>query len=315
MTILLPTLVLGLITFHTLERVLPPIRAGYRTGPLRAGYLTDLTSALVNGPGLSGLTKVGSYSVLLLVPAWSETLSGWSWGAQFALFFVVDDFCRYWLHRWYHKYEWLWRIHRVHHTVTEMDSLSLLRVHVLEGAAKNFLIALPFQVMGINHTVIAVYLAFDLIKGFWHHANFKTYIGPLNYLIVSAELHWWHHSADRPGNQSNYGSKIAVWDWLFGTAYWPRGTWPETIGVHEMEHFSHDYIRQFCSIWFDDRALIACIRKRVAAAERARGASAALADAGELGVDLGPRRTSISDARPADAVHGSTAAPPSTTSV
>lgn len=59
MTILLPTLVLGLIVFHALERVLPPIKAGYRTGPLRAGYLTDLTSALVNGPGLTGLTNGG----------------------------------------------------------------------------------------------------------------------------------------------------------------------------------------------------------------------------------------------------------------
>lgn len=269
MDVLLPTFVIGLIVFHSLERVLPPIHGGYRTGPLRRGYLTDLLCALINGPGLSALTKLVAYSILFFVPVWHDTLSHWSWGAQFALFFVVDDFCRYWLHRWYHRSEWLWRIHRVHHAVTEMDSVSLLRVHVLEGAVKNFLIALPFQVLGLDHSVIVAYLAIDLIKGYWHHANFKTYIGPLNYLIVSAELHWWHHSIERPGNHSNFGSKIALWDWLFGTAYWPRGKWPERIGVKEMEDFTHDYVRQFCSIWFDDRSLIERIRRRVAAEKRA----------------------------------------------
>jgi sterol desaturase/sphingolipid hydroxylase (fatty acid hydroxylase superfamily) len=148
MSILLPSFVIGLVVFHSLERLLSPIKSGYATGPIRRGYLTDLVCALVNGPGLSALTKVVAYSVLLFVPVWRETLSTWSWGAQFALFFVVDDFCRYWLHRWYHRYEWLWRIHRVHHSITEMDSISLLRVHVLEGAVKNFLIALPFQSWG-----------------------------------------------------------------------------------------------------------------------------------------------------------------------
>ena len=308
MSILLPTLVIGLLVFHTLERVLPPILPGYRTGPLRQGYLTDLTSALVNGPGLSGLTKLAAYGALQLVPAWGHTFSGWSWGAQFALFFIVDDFCRYWLHRWYHKFEWLWRIHRVHHTVTEMDSVSLLRIHVLEGAAKNFFIALPFQTLGLDSTVIAVYLAFDLIKGFWHHANFKTYIGPLNYLFVSAELHWWHHAADGPGSRSNYGSKISLWDWLFGTAYWPRGQWPDVIGVREMEHFSHDYIRQFCSIWFDDRSLIERIRWRVAGVRSGDGPADSVAIAAPVNDVTDPGRATPS-------AYGSTAAPPSTTSV
>lgn len=298
MNILLPSFVIGLVVFHVLERLLPPIKTGYTTGPLRRGYLTDVVCALVNGPGLSALTKIAAYSVLVFVPVWRETLASWSWGAQFVLFFVVDDFCRYWLHRWYHRYEWLWRIHRVHHTVVEMDSISLLRVHVLEGAAKNFLIALPFQVLGIDHTVIAVYLAVDLIKGFWHHANFKTYIGPLNYLIISSELHWWHHSTDAPGNRSNFGSKIAVWDWLFGTAYWPRGTWPEKIGVHDMEQFTHDYVRQFCSMFYDDRSVIELIRQRVAAEEAQRA---------EALPDPAPH-ASLPD-------YASTAAPPSTTSV
>lgn len=278
MNIVIAAVFIGLIVFHILEQFLPPIMTGYRSGPPRRGYLSDLLSALVNGPGLSALTKAVAYSVLLVVPVWHNTLESWSWGAQFALFFVVDDFCRYWLHRWYHKSEFLWRVHRVHHGVTKMDSLSLLRVHVLEGAVKNFLIALPFQIIGINHTVIAVYLVIDVIKGFWHHANFKTYIGPLNYLIVSAELHWWHHSADRPGNNSNFGSKIALWDWLFGTAYWPRGTWPEAIGVKEMENFSTDYIRQFFSIWFDDKSLIERLKLRKAK-EQEKQAAADRADA------------------------------------
>jgi hypothetical protein len=36
-----------------------------------------------------------------------------------------------------------------------------------------------------------------------------------------------------------------------------------------MEHFSDDYVRQFCSIWYDDRSLIERIRRRMAGREDA----------------------------------------------
>jgi lathosterol oxidase len=263
---MIPTFLVSLAAFHLLERVLPPILPGYRTGPARKGWVADMISTMVNGSGLTVVTRVVAYLVLLRIPMLHDVLGDWSWGAQFALFFLVDDFARYALHVAYHRVPWLWRVHRVHHAETHMDALSQLRVHVGEAAIKSVLIALPFQVLGLRHDVLAVYLAIDVVKGFWHHANFATYAGPLNYLFVTAELHWWHHAAEGPGAGANFGNKLALWDWLFGTAYWPRGQWPERIGVVGMEAFPRDWIGQLKSARYSDEALIARLAEQRPAA-------------------------------------------------
>jgi sterol desaturase/sphingolipid hydroxylase (fatty acid hydroxylase superfamily) len=129
-------------------------------------------------------------------------------------------------------------------------------MHVLEAIIKNGVIFLPFRLLGVDGSVIIVYSAWDILKGFWHHANLRTYVGPLNYFFNSAELHWWHHSTEIKGQQSNYGSILSIWDRLFGTFYWPRGKWPEQIGVKGMEGFPDDYTGQFVSVRFDDTQLI-----------------------------------------------------------
>lgn len=251
MWILIVVFFVGVLSAHLLERLFP-IMPEYTTGITRRGYLTDAISTMVNGPGVSGLTKIAVVWAVQMVPAGGRFVGAWPWAVQFAVFFLVNDFVRYWLHRWYHASDWLWRMHRVHHTCVEMDALSVFRMHVGESIIKNGILFLPFQVLGINPYVIIVYSSIDILKGFWHHANVRTYIGPLNFLFNSAELHWWHHSTEARGQHSNYGSVLSIWDWLFRTAYWPRGTWPEHIGVDGMEAFPNDYIGQFASIRFDD---------------------------------------------------------------
>lgn len=251
----------GITAFHLLELV-NPVMPHYRSGVTRRGYLADVMSLIINGPGLDGLTTVAAVGLVLLLPPQLKWMPKLPWGWQFVIFFVVNDFLRYWIHRWYHDSSWLWRVHRVHHTVVEMDSMSLFRFHILEGVVKNCVITLPFQLAGVNTWVMVIYSALDILKGFWHHANLKTYIGPLNYLFNSPELHWWHHSIEARGQHSNYGSVLSIWDWLFGTAYWPRGKWPDRIGVEGMEGFSDSYVGQFLSVAYDDRQIVADCRQQ-----------------------------------------------------
>lgn len=254
MLTLLIVFVVGIVAFHLLEQV-APVRTEYKSGVTRRGYFADAIHTIVNGPALSGLTRITAAWLVTLLPHGIALMSGWSWALQFVVFFLVNDFARYWLHRWYHESPLLWRFHRVHHTVVEMDALSVFRMHVLEAVIKNGLIFLPFQLLGVDAHVIITYSAWDILKGFWHHANLRTYIGPLNHLFNSAELHWWHHSTEAKGQQSNYGSILSIWDRLFGTFYWPRGKWPERIGVEGMEAFPDDYASQLLSVRFDDAKL------------------------------------------------------------
>ncbi|MFO0837559.1 MAG: sterol desaturase family protein [Phycisphaerae bacterium] len=250
--ILFSVFIVGLLVFHQLEHR-RPIRTDYRVGAYRRAYLADFVSAAVNGPGLSGLEKIAFTWLVTILPPYSHVMGAWNWWWQFAVVFMVNDFGRYWLHRWYHEIPFFWRIHRVHHAIFEMDAMSVFRIHVFEAVIKNGLLFLPFRLLGVDDSVFIAFSAIDITKGFWHHANLRTYIGPLNYIFNSAEQHWWHHTIEGKGMMSNYGSVLSIWDRIFGTAYWPRGQWPERIGVEGMEAFPDDYIGQFASIRYDDR--------------------------------------------------------------
>lgn len=245
----------GLVVFHFLERFAAPVIPSGKSGPRRRGYFADLTAALVDGPVMGAVIKIIAAYSIMLMPHQYGALGRWPWWAQFALFFIANDFGRYWLHRWHHESNFLWRFHRVHHTVVDMDALSTFRIHAGEGLIKYGLLILPFHVVGINPWVIVVYSSVDILKGFWHHANLRTYIGPLNRIFNSAELHWWHHSIEGRGQHSNYGSVLSIWDRLFGTFYWPKGEWPDRIGVEGMDAFPDDYARQFITAFRTDDEL------------------------------------------------------------
>lgn len=245
--------VLGLIVFHTLERF-APIQVHASSPPGRRGYVADLTAALLDGPILSAATKISAYGLIMLVPQAWNLIGGWSWILQFGVFFLVNDFARYWLHRWYHEIPLLWRFHRVHHSVREMDAMSTFRVHFFEAVIKYGVLILPFRLLGINEWVITLYSCLDITKGLWHHANLRTRIGKFNYFLNSAEQHWWHHAIEWGERNVNYGSILSIWDRAFGTFHYRPGQWPAEIGVRGIEHFPSTYHEQFVSILHDDEA-------------------------------------------------------------
>lgn len=251
----------GIITFHLLEQV-APIQTGYKSGVTRRGYFADVISTLVNGPGLSSLTRIAAIYLVTRIPAQWQFMAHWPFVVQFVPFFLINDFDRYWLHRGYHASPLLWRFHRVHHTAIEMDSMSLFRIHVGEAVIKNGLLFLPFQLIGVSLWVIVVYSSWDILKGFWHHANLRTYVGPVNYFLNTAELHWWHHSTEARGQNANYGSILSVWDRMFHTFYWPRGQWPEKIGVDGMDHFPTSYLGQLTSVVHNDESAAEYYRQK-----------------------------------------------------
>ena len=43
-------------------------------------------------------------------------------------------------------------------------------------------------------------------------------------------MHRWHHSRSIPDG-FNYSTKLAIWDWIFGTAYLPKGQKPASYGL------------------------------------------------------------------------------------
>ena len=73
-------------------------------------------------------------------------------------------------------------------------------------------------------------------------------LGPImKFLFNSPELHIWHHSSELPDSHKygiNFGLTLAVWDYLFGTAYVPKEGRNIRLGVPGVEQFPSDFAGQ-----------------------------------------------------------------------
>jgi len=76
------------------------------------------------------------------------------------------------------------------------------------------------------------------------HSNIDVHSGWLQYIINGPEMHRWHHAdKDDEAYNKNFSTKIAVWDWLFGTAFFPSGKKPVFYGLSYLK-FPGNYLKQ-----------------------------------------------------------------------
>lgn len=147
----------------------------------------------------------------------------------FALF-VAGDLSRYALHRLLHRNRWLWAFHKVHHSAEALNPLTFYRVHPLENAlfalrnavvtgivtgAFVFCFGTRLDVYALfgGNLFVVVLFAFT---GNLRHSHIRLGYGRwLERLFVSPAQHQIHH--DVRHLQRNFGSALAIWDWLFGT--------------------------------------------------------------------------------------------------
>lgn len=200
---------------------------------------TDLTFMLV--VQLAVPPMVGFFFAYVLIgPARALNLPttrlwphGWPIWVQAVLMVLVVDLLRYWLHRAAHENATLWRLHSVHHSVEQLYSLNTARFHPIEKALQMCLDSLPFLLMGVNATVLALYYLSYASNGFFQHCNIRLRYGFLNYIVGSAETHRWHHSREPREANANYGNTVIVWDLLFGTWFLPADRDVSELGLKD----------------------------------------------------------------------------------
>lgn len=69
----------------------------------------------------------------------------------------------------------------------------------------------------------------------------------MKYLFNSPEMHIWHHSHDLPHERRfgiNFGLTLAIWDYLFGTAYIPHDGRDIKLGFPGVEDFPKGFLEQ-----------------------------------------------------------------------
>lgn len=167
---------------------------------------------------------------------------------QFILFFLLLDFVQWCVHILLHRIPFLWKFHKVHHSVEEMGFAAHLRYHFMENivytVAKYFLLSYIFN-FNIEYATY-IYL-FGTLIGHLNHANINLDYGPLKYIFNNPRMHIWHHSKELPDSHSygmNFGITLSCWDYLFGTAYIPKSGRDIQLGFEEVEKYPHGFLSQ-----------------------------------------------------------------------
>jgi sterol desaturase/sphingolipid hydroxylase (fatty acid hydroxylase superfamily) len=200
------------------------------------------------------------YIILPIDRTWhlsrNHFVSSWPLALQVLFFLVVHDFYIYWFHRWQHHSKILWRTHEAHHSNKEVDWLAGTRSHSLEILINQTVEFAPIVLLGANPLVVPIKALLDAVWGMYIHSNIDVRMGKWQYFINGPEMHQWHHANDRVVFYSNYSTKFAIWDWIFGTAYLPPGKKPSEFGLYY--DYPKDYFLQhaFAIRRFDEKKLM-----------------------------------------------------------
>ena len=122
---------------------------------------TDFLHALGSGIGTTQLVRVlvqaggvalaGALSRAFGAHLWPAT---WPLLGQLALALVIAEFGQYWLHRWQHERDALWRFHAVHHSAPRLYWLNAARFHPVDLGLLYIFGYLPLVALGCPETVI-----------------------------------------------------------------------------------------------------------------------------------------------------------------
>lgn len=170
-----------------------------------------------------------------------QLISNWPILLQLLFFLVTHDLYIYWFHRYQHKNKFLWRLHEAHHSPKEVDWLSGVRSHGLEILINQTIEFLPIVLLGSAPEVAILKGGVSAIWGMYIHSNINVNSGILQYFINGPEMHRWHHSTGK-GRNRNFSTKLAVWDWIFGTSYFPKEK-AKKYGLKT--YFPSNYFSQF----------------------------------------------------------------------
>lgn len=216
---------------------------------LRRGFGSDLIYLVFNGEYLGVLLGVLSLSVIqhfdttLTALGWRDHFymglaSNWNPILQFFVFLVVCDLAQWCVHNLLHRVPFLWKFHKVHHSIEQMDWIGNWRFHWFEVVIYRLAHYPIAAFFGFSGVAMFSYGIASTVAGHFAHSNLAVRIGPLKYLVNSPEMHIWHHTHPDAGPVNrNFAITLSVWDWLFGTAWAPKGPEPARLGFSGIEDY------------------------------------------------------------------------------
>ena len=169
-------------------------------------------------------------------------------GVQVIFALIIIDFFLFFVHWQSHKYEWLWKLHAIHHSSERLYFLNGEKRHGLHQVLEGLPGILVCMMIGASQEVVVSALALLAINMMMQHTNLDYKAGILKKLFCVAELHRWHHRADYKDAQVNFGAWLTIWDKLFKTSHDSsrivRREDIGDIGIKEEPNFPKTYLKQ-----------------------------------------------------------------------
>lgn len=220
-------ILLLMMTWEWLRPMRPLSRPRYRRWPINLG-LAVLNIAILR--------------VTLGAAAWLA--AHWAAEQQLGLFnhlpmpitltlplsLLLLDLAIYAQHVAAHRWQWLWRLHQVHHSDLDFDTTTAVRFHPLEILVSMLYKVLWVMVLGAPPLAVMVFEISLNACALFNHGNVSLPTPVeriLRWLLVTPDMHRIHHSARPTETDSNYGFSLSCWDRLFKT-YCHQSVQPQT---------------------------------------------------------------------------------------
>jgi sterol desaturase/sphingolipid hydroxylase (fatty acid hydroxylase superfamily) len=211
----------ALVLFGLLELIVARRSGGPRIRRWTASFsITFLNIMVLGAMGAAGLSLLLSADYAAasgrgllndpMIPAW----------AAFVLGLMVRSFASYLVHVANHKVPWMWRVHRLHHTDTEIDISTTARFHPLEFVYSTPIMLVVVLAFGIPPLAVIVFEIVDAGMAVFNHANIRLPAGlnrVLAWVLVTPDVHRVHHSVLPRETDSNFGVTVTWWDRICGT--------------------------------------------------------------------------------------------------
>lgn len=185
--------------------------------------------------GNLAMVVAGAVVTRILLPTTLIGVSAWAHANGIGVFNVVDalptalvvvvgvvllDITIYWQHRLFHTIPLLWRVHKMHHADSHVDTTTGLRFHPIEIAISLGVKTAAVVIFGIPAAAIII---FEIaLNGFalFNHANIRLpqkWDDRVGLVLITQRLHRIHHSQAKSESHSNYGFSVSWWDRLFNS--------------------------------------------------------------------------------------------------
>lgn len=164
------------------------------------------------------------------------SISEWGFITQFLSIFILLEVINYLIHRFLKHGNYLWSLHKIHHSTKFMTQFSDAKNHPFFIFLEGLVVLLPaIFILNPSDEVLILIASIRMIWGPIIHMNTnKRWPFPISHILTSPFTHRWHHSKNH--ERCNYAGVFIFLDVLLGTFYSPDSACEELGFVNDEKY-------------------------------------------------------------------------------